>query len=191
MKTKITLALAAILAGTALGSMPKVMPEFKNEKQLAEWRLEKAANTPPLKNAVEDDSFYTGKPYIAWSGSYAFKYRSYDPEIARWTSEDPSGFPDGANGNVYAPRPTNGLDPCGLDTVTVTGTPDANQTGTPLGINVVTAATQVPNTIAAYMNTTWTIAGGTANGWIVQKVQFDVSKVPHPTRKIRSQPPTN
>jgi RHS repeat-associated protein len=185
MKTKLSLALAALLAGTAFGSMPKVLPEFKNEKQLAEWRAEMAAkaesdpSTLNVRSSTLDvpSAFYTGKPYVESIGTYTFKYRSYNPDLSRWTTEDPSGFPDGANGNVYAPRPTNGLDPCGLDTVTVTGTPDANQTGTPLGINVVTAATQVPNTIAAYMNTTWTIAGGTANGWIVQKVQFDVSKV--------------
>ena len=38
MKTKLTLALAAAITSTAFGAMPAHMPEFKNEKQLAEWR---------------------------------------------------------------------------------------------------------------------------------------------------------
>jgi len=45
--------------------------------------------------------FYTGKPYLAESGSYAFKYREYNPEMTRWTTIDPSGFPDGANALTY------------------------------------------------------------------------------------------
>jgi RHS repeat-associated protein len=61
-----------------------------------------------------DQSFYTGKPYLPATGSYAFKYRSYQPELARWTSEDPSGFPDGANANIYAPTPTSEFDWMGL-----------------------------------------------------------------------------
>ncbi|TAG10397.1 MAG: hypothetical protein EAZ42_04135, partial [Verrucomicrobia bacterium] len=52
--------------------------------------------------------------------SYAFKYRNYNPEIARWTSEDPSGFPDGANGSAYAPNPNSELDYQGLIVTTIT-----------------------------------------------------------------------
>jgi len=61
-----------------------------------------------------EQSFYTGKPYLPATGSYAFKYRSYQPELARWTSEDPSGFPDGANNIIYSNSPTNGFDALGL-----------------------------------------------------------------------------
>ena len=110
---KMILALAAAITGSAFGSMPAAMPEFKNSKQLAEWRAEKAAE-PAAKATTEDPAFYTGKPYVASSGAYAFKDRSYTPELARWTSEDPSGFPDGANGNIYAPVPTTELDLYGL-----------------------------------------------------------------------------
>ena len=114
MKTKLTLALAAILSGTAFGSMPAVLPEFKNEKQLAEWRDEMVAKHAATTTATEDHAFYTGKPYIESTASYTFKYRSYNPVLARWTSEDPSGFPDGANGNIYAPVPTSQFDFEGL-----------------------------------------------------------------------------
>ena len=59
--------------------------------------------------------FYTGKPYDADLGNYVFASRNYDPSMSRWTSNDPSGFPDGANNNVYAPVPTFALDVFGLE----------------------------------------------------------------------------
>ncbi len=114
MKTKLTFALVASLTSTAFAEFKAPVPDFKNEKQLAEWRAEKAAESASQGNAAEETAFYTGKPYLAFSGSYAFKYRSYNPEVARWTSEDPSGFPDGANGNIYAPSPTTEVDYEGL-----------------------------------------------------------------------------
>lgn len=58
--------------------------------------------------------FYTGKPYDADLASYTFAYRSYDPELNRWTSSDPSGFPDGANSGKYVPSPTSQIDIRGL-----------------------------------------------------------------------------
>lgn len=45
--------------------------------------------------------FYTGKPYDADLGAYTFNFRNYDPSTARWTSADPSGFPDNANNWLY------------------------------------------------------------------------------------------
>lgn len=119
MKYKIALAVAASLTSITYGSMPTVLPEFKNEKQLAAWRAEQRSVSISQGYAGEDTAFYTGKPYLALSGEYSFKYRSYNPELARWTSEDPSGFPDGANGNVYAPTPNSEFDYCGLRSVTL------------------------------------------------------------------------
>ena len=58
--------------------------------------------------------FYTGKPYDADLGEFTFNYRNYNPEMKRWTSADPCGFPDGANNRIYAPKPTHGVDPTGL-----------------------------------------------------------------------------
>jgi len=62
---------------------------------------------------------YTGKPYIKELGAYAFNCRNYDPETARWTTPDPSGFPDGANNRIYAPVPTCGIDAFGLNWVSL------------------------------------------------------------------------
>jgi RHS repeat-associated protein len=60
------------------------------------------------------DVFYTGKPYEEDLGGYVFNYRTYSPEINRWTTPDPSGFPDGANNHLYASAPTTQIDPLGL-----------------------------------------------------------------------------
>lgn len=104
------------MASTGYAEFKAPLPEFKNEKQLAEWRAEKASEATSQGYAAEETPFYTGKPYLASSGGYAFKYRSYNPELLRWTSEDPSGFPDGANQSRYAPNPTSELDFMGLAT---------------------------------------------------------------------------
>jgi RHS repeat-associated protein len=104
----------AALTSTAFAGFQAPLPEFKNEKQLVEWRAEKASEATSQGYASEETAFYTGKPYVESSGGYAFKYRNYNPELARWTSEDPSGFPDGANGSIYAPTPTSDLDVAGL-----------------------------------------------------------------------------
>ena len=114
MKYKLTFTLVAAVSSTAYAEFKAPLPEFKNEKQLAEWRAEKASEATSQGYAAEETAFFTGKPYLASSGGYAFKYRSYKPELARWTSEDPSGFPDGANGSIYAPCPTIDLDVAGL-----------------------------------------------------------------------------
>ncbi len=68
--------------------------------------------------AVQPTSyFYTGKPYDEDMEGYLFRFRTYQPEVNRWTTIDPSGFPDGANGMRYAPAPTVGLDPAGLSLI--------------------------------------------------------------------------
>lgn len=80
------------------------------------------AGTEPLPGLPmqPDEYFYTGKPYDADLDAHLFLYRNYSPEIARWTSADPSGFPDGANAVNYGPTPTFQYDYCGLHTQTYT-----------------------------------------------------------------------
>jgi RHS repeat-associated protein len=116
MKYKLTFALVAALTSTAFAAFQAPLPEFKNEKQLAEWRAEKASQATNQATATAESAFYTGKPYLASSGGYAFKYRSYNPEVGRWTSEDPSGFPDGANNKLYVNNMSiNCVDRMGLE----------------------------------------------------------------------------
>jgi RHS repeat-associated protein len=157
MKTKLTFALVAILTNTAFAEFKAPLPEFKNEKQLAEWRAAKASEATSQGYASQEAAFYTGKLYLASTGGYAFKYRSYDPKLARWTSEDPSGFPDGANGSCYAPNPTSELDFEGLATLAVTD--DGN--GTPA------------NHANAISNWAWSISH---NGNIVDQGQSAINR---------------
>jgi RHS repeat-associated protein len=95
------------------------------EKRLAAIKVEEAkqAAQAATKLATRDSSpatapqelFFTGKPYLEETGQYLFLFRHYDPELARWTTADPSGFPDGANNWQYvANMATLGIDPDGL-----------------------------------------------------------------------------
>jgi RHS repeat-associated protein len=121
MKYKLTLALVAALTSTAFAAFQAPLPEFKNEKKLAEWRAEKASESTNQGYLAEESAFYTGKPYLASSATYAFRCRSYNSGLARWTSEDPSGFPDGANGSTYINNsPMHNLDYLGLSSLSVT-----------------------------------------------------------------------
>ena len=96
---------------------------FMDKNQLAAWRAEtmsksiaaekeaaQAAQAAKQQAQAAAPAFFTGKPYLPATATYGFKYRGYAPSLARWTSEDPSGFPDGANCSYYAPCPTNELD---------------------------------------------------------------------------------
>ncbi len=116
-----------VQAATVDRRLPAPLPEFKTSEQLAQWREEKAAqaNSPsqiPNSSLANAGAFFTGKPYLEESGTYAFLFRSYDPELNRWTTSDPSGFPDGANIFLYAPVPFSQLDPLGLNTIDVSRT---------------------------------------------------------------------
>ncbi|MDD5262339.1 MAG: hypothetical protein PHD76_10890 [Methylacidiphilales bacterium] len=101
MKTKI--GLLAACAALTLGVM----------------NLSQAADSRELK---ADSFFFTGKPYVVELGAYSFQFRNYNPELQRWTTADPSGFPDGANNYGYAPIPTNSMDLYGLETRWIYGT---------------------------------------------------------------------
>jgi RHS repeat-associated protein len=124
-RTALVLTMAISLAGLQASvtehQPPAPLPEFKTPEQLAKWRSETAARTANQESTSSRPStldsstpFYTGKPYLADSGSYAFKYREYNPEMGRWTTVDPSGFPDGANNVAYMAVPTSEVDICGL-----------------------------------------------------------------------------
>jgi RHS repeat-associated protein len=96
------------------------------EKRLAAIKAEEAkqaaqaatklATRNPSPATTPQELFFTGKPYLEETGQYLFLLRYYDPELARWTTPDPSGFPDGANNKVYVRCPTVQLDAFGLYT---------------------------------------------------------------------------
>lgn len=159
-----TLALVAILAGTSHAAINGKKPVFMDKQQLAEMRAGAASNS--IKE-TEDPDFFTGRPYLASTEGYAFKYRNYRPGIARWTSEDPSGFPDGPNSSSYAPVPTDSLDIAGLVTWDFNGNVGSQDTYT--GTSGVTYTVQTQNLGAISSNTFnqsmdgWTFSHGTSN----------------------------
>jgi RHS repeat-associated protein len=121
MKHKLTLAFVASLTSTAFAEFKAPLPEFKNEKQLAEWRAEKASEAASQGYEAKETAFYTGKPYLSATEKYAFKYRSYCPELVRWSTQDPSGFPDGPNNAIYVNNMvTMAIDAAGLNIWVIT-----------------------------------------------------------------------
>jgi RHS repeat-associated protein len=82
-------------------------------KQAAQAATEIATRNPSPATAPQE-LFFTGKPYLEETGQYLFLFRYYDPELARWTTPDPSGFPDGANNGIYSRTPTTDFDALGL-----------------------------------------------------------------------------
>jgi RHS repeat-associated protein len=108
--------------------------------------------------------FYTGKPYDTDLGAYTFNFRNYDPILNRWTSADSSGFPDGANNHIYAPIPTNAVDPLGLANVTYIDGKISN------GSNIVINWSENPTATSSgvEMSINWNLKPGLTSGYIVQ-----------------------
>ncbi len=46
------------------------------------------------------DAFFTGKPLVGELG-YTFLFRNYRPELGKWQTADPLGYPDGWNNLAY------------------------------------------------------------------------------------------
>ena len=104
----------AIISATSsqlcLGALPATLPTFKSKSGFQTTPHSTQQNVTTVKS----DVFYTGKPFEVNREGYLFKYRSYSPELSRWTSSDPSGFSDDPNNQRYCSVPTNSLDVGGL-----------------------------------------------------------------------------
>jgi len=119
--------IAGLQASVTEHQPPAPLPEFKTPEQLAKWRSDIATHTAnqeltSSRPSTLDSStpFYTGKPYLAESSSYSFKYREYNPEMGRWITVDSSGFPDGLNNKIYVNNaPNHKVDNNGLSIVTI------------------------------------------------------------------------
>jgi RHS repeat-associated protein len=103
--------------------------------------------------------FYTGKPYDTDLGAYAFNYRNYDPELKRWTTMDPSGFPDGVNNSLYVSNSPLGVyDTDGLMSVSISGvTIDLKESGVKVTVDIPGSGVQ--NKTSSNNDVTWTITG--------------------------------
>jgi RHS repeat-associated protein len=100
--------------------LPAPLLEFKTPEQLKSIRSKSHSALSGEKQINANTVFYTGKPIENASGNYLFKNRAYSANVARWTSSDPSGFPDGANNTTYVNAPTHQVDYAGLFTLNVT-----------------------------------------------------------------------
>lgn len=201
MKLQIYIAISAlVLAASSQSSsagLAASLPEFKTKSELQKAALPKV-NTAP--ESPETDTFYTGKPYEASRESYLFQYRNYIPEVSRWSSVDPSGFPEGSNNNVYTAQPTSRLDPTGCTTVNVSGVPSSGTSGrltiTPVSPGAHQVGSDIQGLLEVNFNVTGlngsssSLVGGTMQsngtlqnsgttvgyyGWVVQHIQISYS----------------
>lgn len=62
-----------------------------------------------------EEGRFTGKVFVKELGGYSFLHRVFAPELSRWTTCDPIGFPDGTNNSLYVKGdPFGHVDPLGL-----------------------------------------------------------------------------
>jgi RHS repeat-associated protein len=122
---------------------------------------------------------YTGKPYDEDLGAYVFPFRNYRADEARWMSADPSGFPDGVNGRLYAPRPLTGIDPFGLASKVTLSTfvAEGSYGGLSFSNKNTSDLLEVGDPISLSRGVVdFNLGSGhTQAGWIVQKVDFNYS----------------
>ena len=76
----------------------------------AKTKGRKYAVTSPTAFGEGDAAFFTGKPQVSGLGR-AFLFRNYRPDLAKWQTADPLGYPDGWNQLAYGPNsPVAGID---------------------------------------------------------------------------------
>jgi RHS repeat-associated protein len=84
--------------------------QMANEYQYTPW-----GEALQASESVEQPLRYMAREYDSESGLYYVRARYYDPELARFNSEDPIGLAGGINPYVYAGNdPVNNTDPLGL-----------------------------------------------------------------------------
>jgi len=60
---------------------------------------------------------YAGQYADSETGLHYNLFRYYDPQVGRFTVQDPIGLKGGLNFYTYAPNPLSWIDPCGLDII--------------------------------------------------------------------------
>ncbi|QEM82656.1 RHS repeat-associated core domain-containing protein [Halomonas binhaiensis] len=77
-------------------------------------KLEKANDGNNRQAATENPFRFQGQYHDPETGLHYNRHRYYDPEIGRFTTQDPIGLLGGENLYQYAPNPTGWVDPLGL-----------------------------------------------------------------------------
>jgi RHS repeat-associated protein len=140
-----------------------------DDAQAAKWTADqeataKAAEVKETATTASEPStqFFTGKPYVADAGGYIYQYRTYNPEMSRWTTADPSGFPDGANNYlIVSDAPITSCDDNGLDqTVTLNGISVTINDSTPgAKVEVAIPGSSVTNSTSHSFTVTYSLSG--------------------------------
>ena len=74
---------------------------------------DKAVEMTSFGETGAKNAFFTGKPMIDELG-YSFLFRDYNPNLGKWTTSDPLGYPDGWNNLAYVNNEVIGaVDICG------------------------------------------------------------------------------
>lgn len=93
----------------AIGNQPQ-RPELANVDFLGS----DLGRSGSLYGSVES-GVYTGKHFDVDLQAYVFPYRFYRPDLLRWTTPDPIGYPDGWNAFAYVGDPVTYRDRLGLE----------------------------------------------------------------------------
>jgi RHS repeat-associated protein len=84
----------------------------------ARYEYDAWGRSTKISGDMESDFGYAGMFRDQATGLWRTKYRLYDPELARWTTRDPSGIDGGLNLYTYVGNnPINFSDPLGLQAV--------------------------------------------------------------------------
>ena len=103
---------------------------------------------------VDKYTYFTGKPNVEGLG-YAFLFRNYRPELAKWQTSDPLGYPDGWNNFAYVNNGvTNSIDWLGGE-IKASGSTTFNNF-----VNAVVNTASSSNTSAGQMISTLNSASG-------------------------------
>ncbi|MGQ7249542.1 RHS repeat-associated core domain-containing protein, partial [Halomonas sp. V046] len=84
--------------------------------QYRAWgKLTKATDGNGDPSTTDNPFRFQGQYHDEETGLHYNRFRYYDPEIGRFTTQDPIGLAGGTNLYQYAPNPTGWVDPLGLD----------------------------------------------------------------------------
>ena len=74
----------------------------------------RSSSTTQALNHVEQNLRFQGQYHDHESGLHYNRFRYYDPQTGRFVHQDPIGLLGGANPFLFAPNPTEWIDPLGL-----------------------------------------------------------------------------
>jgi RHS repeat-associated protein len=97
----------------ALGSVTRLTDA--GQASAGTYRYDGWGGTTTESGTVSNPFRFTGREKLSGSPLYHYRARTYDPDVGRFLSKDPSGMADGPNAYAYVGNnPVNWIDPSGL-----------------------------------------------------------------------------